>query len=168
MVTIGRIVRTQGKRGELRLKIYSDNLIELLEQKVYLEGESSATEYRIEYLRPYKGNYLLKLKEVDTLSKAQELAGSEVSVPKEWLKRLEEDDYYSFQVVGCSVATKDRKNIGRVEDFLLIENNNLLVVKQGKKEVLIPFTRSICLKVDLEKREIIVDLPEGLLELNEI
>ena len=58
--------------------------------------------------------------------------------------------------------------MGIVQDLLCIKENDLLVVKKGKKEILVPFTKSICLKVNLKRKEIVVDLPEGLLELDEI
>lgn len=49
-----------------------------------------------------------------------------------------------------------------------IKDNDLLVVAKGKREILVPFTKSICLKVNLKRKEILVDLPEGLSELDEI
>jgi ribosomal 30S subunit maturation factor RimM len=51
---------------------------------------------------------------------------------------------------------------------LSIKDNDLLVVVKGKKEILVPFAKPICLKIDLKRKEILVDLPEGLLELDEI
>jgi len=49
-----------------------------------------------------------------------------------------------------------------------IEDNNLLVVRKGENEVLVPFIHSVCLEIDLKRKRIRVDPPEGLLELNEI
>jgi ribosomal 30S subunit maturation factor RimM len=51
---------------------------------------------------------------------------------------------------------------------LLIKDNDLLVVEKEGKEILIPFTAVICLEVNLKKKEIVIDPPEGLLELDEI
>lgn len=49
-----------------------------------------------------------------------------------------------------------------------IPENDLLVVEHEGREILIPFTSEICVHVDLDKREIVIDPPEGLLELDEI
>jgi 16S rRNA processing protein RimM len=84
------------------------------------------------------------------------------------LQSLEKDNFYSFQIIGCSVVTQRGKQIGSVSDLVWVKDNNLLVVTQGKKEILIPFTHSVCLEVDLKKKIIRIDPPEGLLELNEI
>jgi 16S rRNA processing protein RimM len=89
-------------------------------------------------------------------------------LPEEDLSRLEEDQYYLFQVVGSSVFTESKKRIGIVSDVLFINDNDLLVIEMGGKEILIPFTAAICASVNLEKREIIIRPPEGLLDLNEI
>lgn len=87
---------------------------------------------------------------------------------EEDLVTLEKNNYYIFQIVGCSVVKRDGEKIGTVKDLWLIKDNNLLVVAKGRKEILIPFTKSICLDINPERKEIIVDLPEGLSDLNEI
>lgn len=81
---------------------------------------------------------------------------------------MEEDDYYSFQIIGCSVVTRSGEEVGNVTDIEWIKDNDLLVVRKGKKEILIPFTRGVCLEVDLKRKRICIDPPEGLLELYEI
>ncbi len=58
--------------------------------------------------------------------------------------------------------------IGLVKDILFIKQNDLLVVEKGERKTLIPFTESICIGVDLGKREIVIDPSDGLLDLNEI
>lgn len=168
MVTIGKLVRTQGNRGELKLNLYHEHLSKPFFQKVYLQRKRSLEEFEVESFRPYKDHYLIKLKAVNTLSQARELAGLDVLVPEEWLRPLTKNNYYLFQLRGCSVLTKDKRKIGTVKDFLFIEENDLLVVKKGRREILIPFTQSICTELNLKKREIMIDPPDGLLELNEI
>ncbi len=58
--------------------------------------------------------------------------------------------------------------LGSVEDIHFISENDLLIVGKENRKIYIPFTESICVAVDLEKREIVIDPPEGLLDLNEI
>jgi len=108
------------------------------------------------------------LKGIDSLSQARELVGQEILLPEEDLQTLEKDNYYLFQIIGCSVVTKTGERIGSVKDLLCIEDNDLLVVAKGKREILIPFVQSICLEVNLKRKEILIDPPEGLSELNEI
>jgi 16S rRNA processing protein RimM len=89
-------------------------------------------------------------------------------LPEEDLSRLEEGNFYLFQVVGSSVFTESKQRIGVVVDVLFIKDNDLLVIEREGEEILIPFSADICFSVDLEKREIVIRPPEGLLDLNEI
>jgi 16S rRNA processing protein RimM len=66
------------------------------------------------------------------------------------------------------VVTKGGDLVGMVKDILFIKENDLLVVEKEERKMLIPFTEAICIGVDLGKREIIIDPPDGLLDLNEI
>ena len=94
--------------------------------------------------------------------------GQECMLPEDDLSRLEEDKFYLFQIVGSAVFTESRERIGIVSDVLCIKDNDLLVIEREGKEILIPFSEGICASVDLEKREILIRPPEGLLDLNEI
>lgn len=168
MVTIGKLVRTQGNKGELKLNLYPEHLNKPFFQKVYLQRTRSLEEFEVENFRPSKNHYIIKLKAVNTLNQARELAGLDVLVPEEWLRPLGRNNYYLFQLIGCSVFIKDKRKIGTVKDFLFIRGNDLLVVEKGHREILIPFTKSICIELNLKKREIMIDPPDGLLELDEI
>ena len=97
-----------------------------------------------------------------------EFVGSEVSVPDECLDPLEEDEFYQYQVIGCSVSTQDGTEIGIVSDILAVQGNDLLVIQRGQEELLVPFSQGICVEVDLKNGKIVIDPPDGLLELDEI
>ncbi len=146
----------------------ADTLRRLFFSRVFLQKKGIPQEFQVEALRPYKKDYILKLKEVNSLAQALELVGEEIFLPEEELRALEEGDFYYFQIIGCSVVNKSREKVGVVEDLWPIKDNELLVVRKGNKEMLVPFAKPICLEVNLERREIVVDLPPGLLDLNEI
>lgn len=105
---------------------------------------------------------------IDSLDKAAELSGLEVFVPEESLKPLEKDAFYHFQLIGCCVVTINREPVGAVKDILSIPENELLVVESGQQEFLIPLSGGICLEINLADKEIVIDPPDGLLDLNEI
>ncbi len=89
-------------------------------------------------------------------------------MPQEDLQSLEEDTFYSFEIIGCTVFTAERKLVGTVVDVLAIPGNELLVIEKGEQELLIPLTREICLEINPAAREIVIEPPDGLLDLNEI
>lgn len=79
-----------------------------------------------------------------------------------------EGSFYDFQIIGSEVVAKDGGSIGTVKGLLPVGDRNLLVVDRGGREVLIPFVESLCLEVDAAAKRIRVDLPDGLLDLNDI
>ena len=136
--------------------------------RVLLKREGGIREYSVESFRSYKNFTIIKLKGVDTLAQAKEYIGQECLLPEEDLYRLEQGSYYLFQIVGCSVVTVKGIKVGIVKDLLLIKDNHILEIVKQEKEILIPFTEEICVEVNLRKKKIVIDPPEGLLEINEI
>jgi 16S rRNA processing protein RimM len=76
--------------------------------------------------------------------------------------------FYLHQLEGLAVVTQTGEKIGTVQDVLAEGGNEVLLVNREEEDVLIPFVESICIEVDLAKGTIVIDPPEGLLELNEI
>ncbi len=142
--------------------------ISLFFSRVYIQEKGVQREYLVESLRPYKNGFIIKLKEIESLPEAKELVGKEVLVPERKLQSLDKDRYYIFQLIGCSVITKTGDKVGIVEDVLQLPESELLVVRGRGKEVLIPAVSEICIQMNIDKREIVIDPPEGLLDLNEI
>jgi 16S rRNA processing protein RimM len=136
--------------------------------KVYLEKEGSFEKHDVESLRFDRNSHFLKLEGIDTLERADSLAGLEIYVPEEDFGPLENGNYYHFQIIGSAVLTRAGEGLGTVKSLLSAGDETILVVDRGGREILIPFTKSICLDVDTSARQIRVDLPDGLLDLNEI
>jgi 16S rRNA processing protein RimM len=106
---------------------------------------------------------ILKFKGVDTISDAEKLAGAEVAIPFEERAVLAEQEYYQSDLIGCEVVDAAGRPLGVVADFEETGGTPLLRVGSG---LMIPFAKSICTKIDLEHKQITVNLPEGLLDLN--
>jgi 16S rRNA processing protein RimM len=104
------------------------------------------------------------------VSRADELSGREVFVPEEALKPLEKGRLYDFELIGSSVETKEGEFVGVVKDVLSIGESTLLAVESepGRREVLIPLSQDICVEIDTAGKRVVIDPPDGLLDLNEI
>ncbi len=103
---------------------------------------------------------------IDSISKAEELAGCELQVPGEQRAQLEPGWNYLSDLIGCTVFDGDRElgNIGEVR--FGAGEAPLLVVKAGSKEYEIPYAEAYLQQVDLSHKQIRMSLPEGLLEVN--
>jgi 16S rRNA processing protein RimM len=110
---------------------------------------------------------IFKFKGIDTISAAERLAGAEVSIPMEQRAPVPEGEYYQSDLLGCEVFDATGRLLGTVSDFQ--ETGSALVLEvrtPDQKEILIPFAKSICTKIDPAQRRIEVALPEGLEDLN--
>jgi 16S rRNA processing protein RimM len=114
------------------------------------------------------GDHLIfKFQGVDTISDAEKLAGAEVSIPLEQRAELADDEVYQSDLVCCEVIDATGRSLGVVSDFQETGGTPLLEVKTAAgRELLIPFATSICTKIDLENKQIVVNPPDGLLDLN--
>jgi 16S rRNA processing protein RimM len=107
----------------------------------------------------------LKLSGYDEVDTAKELVGFEFAVPESERVPLPADHYYDWELEGCTVKVGD-DSIGQVNSVLRTGGAEILVVTDNSgKERLIPFADSIVVEVDPVRKTIVVDPPEGLLDL---
>ena len=85
-------------------------------------------------------------------------------MPESEAVELDTDEFFDWQLEGCRVETIDRETIGTVRELLRTGGTEVLIVAGTEKEFMIPFAESICIDVDVEKKLIRIDPPEGLLE----
>jgi 16S rRNA processing protein RimM len=168
LITIARIVRTRGNRGEVLVESFTDfpDRFDELEQ-VWLEFANQRLEKaKLEFTWEHKGRRILKFAGIDTISSAERLLGCLVQIPREQAVQLPEGTYFDHDLIGCSVEDSQGRPLGVVKDILHISGNNQLVVKDLDKEFLIPAVENICTRISIGKKRIIVDPPEGLMDLN--
>jgi 16S rRNA processing protein RimM len=109
------------------------------------------------------GDHLIfKFQGVDTISEAEKLAGAEVSIPFEQRAELTEDEVYQSDLIGCQVFDATGRLLGVVTEFEETGGTPLLHIG----DLLIPFAKSICVTIDPANKRIVVNPPDGLLNLN--
>jgi 16S rRNA processing protein RimM len=168
LIGVARIVRPQGRRGEAiadLLTDFPDRFARLREITVRLStGETSIL--KLESSRLHKGRVVLKFAGYDEIAQAEALRGALVLVTRDQLVELPLDTYYDFDLIDCDVITKDARPVGRVTGVQRYGAAPLLAVQgDEKREHLIPLTESICREIDVASKRIIIDPPEGLLEI---
>ncbi|MBN2244705.1 MAG: 16S rRNA processing protein RimM [Candidatus Aminicenantes bacterium] len=169
LIPVGKVIGSQGNKGELRTKIYYKPREEsFFPQKIFFILNEKESQSRVRSFRINKDFYILKLDTVDTIVQAEQFVGKDIYIPESELEALEEGYYYNYQVIECTVFTKDGNIVGTVRDIINIKDNDLLEIEREGRVVLIPFSEGICLEVDPEEKRIVIDPPDGLLDLNEI
>jgi 16S rRNA processing protein RimM len=168
-VTLARIVRVRGNRGE----VIAEDLIGREDgfspaSRIFLEDpRGRRREATLEEAWKQRDRWVLKLAGVDSISAAEELRNWKVRILEEELGPPPEGEHYLHDLVGCRVLDAETgREIGVVEGVLEPGGSLLLDVRGERGEILIPFVSEICREVSEERREIRVRLPEGLEELN--
>jgi 16S rRNA processing protein RimM len=131
-----------------------------------LAPDDSRRQLQIEELWPHKGDLILKFAGIDSISDAETLIGCELQVPRSERARLEPGWKYVSDLIGCVVFDAGRE-IGKIEDVQFGTGEApLLIVGTGSKRCEIPYAEAYLQSVDLERKQIHMLLPEGMLELN--
>ncbi len=173
-VTVARLIRPQGRRGEVLAEILTDFPERFRDTRnVFLmRGKNLLPEpVLLEQSWLHKGKVVLKFAHVDSISAAEMLRGADVVVPAAERVALEPDAVYISDLLGCQVVdthSPDHRGIGTVRDvFQQQETADLLVVEAADgNEYSIPFAKAYLVRMDLIGRRLEMDLPPGLLEMN--
>jgi len=101
---------------------------------------------------------------INTVQEAEKVRDRYLFIPKEQVVTLPPGSYFVDDVIGCEVVTEDDVHIGKVFDLISLPANDVWVVQNGKKEILIPAVKEIIRNVDVEKRRITIHALEGLID----
>ena len=167
-VTLARVVKTQGRRGEVGVELHSDipDRLHAGVRILALAEDGSRRELQIEDAWPHQDLLLLKYAGIDALSDAEPLVRTEMHVTLGERAKLEAGAAYVSDLVGCMLFDRGRE-IGAIRDVRFGAGEApLLVVGSGKTELEIPYAQEFLVRVDLEHKRIEMNLPEGLLEVN--
>ena len=166
-VVVGRIGRPHGVRGEVTVEVRTDDPdLRFVPGAVLRTDPPERGPITIAGVHWHSGTLLLRLEGVDSREAAEAVRNTELVVPVAELPEIEDpDSYYDHQLVGLTARLPDDAVLGEVT-AILHEAQDLLVVRRVEGgEVLIPFVSAIVPTVDLAGGFLVVDPPEGLLEL---
>jgi len=177
MVTVGRIVRPQGRRGEVVVVSETDFGEERFRPgaELWASRAGEVTTVAIVTSWPHQGRWVLGLAGVGSIDEAEAWRDVELRVPADGLHELGDGAFYVHDLLGCRVETTRGTLVGAVARVDLGNGTPLLVVTPpGAKaaevgdvqEVLVPLAESICRRVDVGAKLIVIDPPAGLIDLN--
>ena len=166
LVAIAKILRPRGLKGEVVAEVLTDfpDRFDGLKNVTALFADGTQANLKIEDFWFQKERIILRFAGTTSVDEAEKLRDVEICVPESDAAELEEDEYFDWQLAGCEVESVDGEVIGTVRAIMRTGGTEVLVVENAGREYLIPFAESICTEVDVEKKKIRVDPPEGLLE----
>lgn len=163
LVLVGRVVKPQGRRGEVAVECLSDRQERFagLRRAFVADERGLPRELRVLRAWPHKGRFVLELEGVDSIDAAERLRGAELRIPEHELPPLPQGAYYHHQLVGLRVLDQAGAALGVVAE--VVETGaeaRVLVVRGEQGETLLAFAEAFVRSVDLERGQLVVRRPE--------
>ena len=168
MVTVGRIVRPHGNRGQVVVVPDTDFASERFSVGATLATvrDGHVTPLEVTEGREQHGRWVVGFAGIGTIDAAETLRGAELRIPAEAVRPAGAGAFYVHDLVGCRVKTVDGNLVGVVEHVKLDAGTALLGVASATGEVLIPLAEDICREIDVAGKSIVIAAPDGLIDLN--
>jgi 16S rRNA processing protein RimM len=162
LVAIGRIVKPQGRHGEVVVESFSDvpDRFPSL-REAYVPGpDGTARAVRVASSRPHQHRFVLKLEGVDSIDEAERYRGLELRIGEEELAALPEGSYYHHQLRGLRVEDESGAPLGEITEVLTPGATPVLVVQGPGGELMIPLADAFVREVDLAGGRMVATRPE--------
>jgi 16S rRNA processing protein RimM len=168
MISVGRIARPHGNAGRVVINPDTDFAEERFEagSVVYVRRGGDVESLSIRDVRFHRGRPIVGFDGVGTITDAEALANAEVRVPPEALGGLPAGTFYYHELIGCRVETVGGRAVWTVVSIEGGGEAHRLVIEGVSAEVQVPLVAPICVRIDPRERVIVLDPPEGLLDLN--
>lgn len=162
----GIVLKTHGVKGELLIKTVFEISEEYeLAESIFLEIEGLLVPFFIEeYTVSSNQTIIVKLSCIDNKNKAIRFVDCNVFIEKTKSK-TPKAEFSTSDLIGFTVLNQDGKNLGKIIDFMDIPGNFLITVMYGNKEILVPFNEHVLIDFNKSKKQVILDVQEGLVDL---
>lgn len=156
-VVVGRFGRVHGVRGDIHVISFTDPISNIIDYSPWLIQKNGEWQpLSIASVTQRNNDIIAHIQDCNDRDLAKRYTNAEIAVPYETLPKLEAEEFYWTELIGLNLINKEGKSLGEVVDILETGANDVLVVK-GENEHLVPYTKSVVLKVDLNSHQILVD-----------
>ena len=172
-LAVGHLAKAHGIKGELYVQPLTDHPEETYTPGVVLSFGRRTDDgptpdlppLRIRASRPFRKGYLVSFDGLDDRTQAEALRGAYAYREASEVEPPAEGEIFHHELVGMEVVLRGGERLGEVSHLFELQPADLLEVRGPEKEYLIPFLDRIVVEIDAERRRVIVDPPDGLLDL---
>jgi 16S rRNA processing protein RimM len=164
---LGKIAKKFSFKGEVLIFLDTDEpeLYENMES-VFVEFNKNLVPFFIENSNLHKNDFLrVKFEDVDDEAEADSIMGCEIYLPLNLLPKLEGNQFYFHEVIGFEIEDQRLGIFGKIVSINDTSAQPLFEVVNGNVEILVPMIDQFLVKIDRENKKVIMDLPEGLIEM---
>jgi 16S rRNA processing protein RimM len=171
LVLVGRIAKPNGLRGDVAINPETDFPEDRFAPGARLlltrrDAAGPVESMQVAAVRFHNGRPIVRFEGLGSIEAVESLAGASLWIRADSRPPLPEGHYYHDALIGCAVETVAGRTVGQVTRIDAFGSAPLLVVTDGRQDVLIPLADAICIRIDPAARRIVIDPPEGLLEVN--
>ncbi len=165
-ITVGRITRPQGLKGEVRVSLFdgSVDVFRALKRVTAVRSGSPPRDLTLEAVRVHGKSVMATFTEVSDRTSAESMVGFDLEIPEEELPALEPGEFYAYELEGLKVITDTGERLGVLEEVLGMPAHDVYIVRDGERELLLPATDEVIQEIDLEKGRMVVHLLDGLVD----
>ena len=163
---LGKIIKTHGYKGELVFLIEASNPDIYTDMKVvFINIEHSLVPWFIEEIEIQERQALVRLEDISEPEHARTLVKKELYLPVEQLEKLESNEFFYQEIVGYDVIDQNHGDIGKLEEILKRNEQDLFRIMKGGKEILVPIADEIISELDRINKVLHLNTPPGLIDL---
>ena len=159
---IAYVSRVHGVRGSVKLTLMTDYPEYYMNcQSFVMEFHHELQTFQIESICFHQNQWLTKFQGIESRDQAEELRGNRIFLEDSKLKPLAENEVFYHQLIGCDVKTMEDVLVGQLIDILETGANDVYVIKNGEKEILIPATPEVVRSKNMQERIVFIQpLPD--------
>ncbi len=164
---LGKIAKKFSFKGEVLIYLDTDQpeLYENMES-VFVEFNNNLVPFFIQSSSLHKSDFLrVQFEDVDNEEEADKLLGCSIYLPLSMLPKLSGNKFYFHEVIGFEIEDKRLGVFGKIVSINDTSAQPLFEVLNGNVEILVPMIDQFLVKIDRENKKVIMDLPEGLVEM---
>ena len=165
---VGKIVNTHSLKGEVKVISSTDFEEERFKKGNKLlitRGNQLIREVIVESYRNHKNFLLVKFEGIDSVEEAEKLKNLQIKIDSDEVGKLEENEFYFHEIIGCQVFDENDRNLGEIIDILTPGANDVWVIKgENGKEILIPYIEDVVKKIDITNKKVNIEVMEGLID----
>lgn len=170
MKHVGKVREAHGLKGDLYVVIFSGDIswakrMKTFKLKLKAEEDDTAADFTVERVKPFKKGFIVKAAEVADRTAAEKLEHFELFIADDLLVSKPGETIYLSEILNFMVKNPEQENIGEIVAFSSNGAQDLLIVQAGAKKIEIPFVDAFIKKIDFKHRNVVMDLPPGLLDI---
>ena len=167
LIPVGKIIGTHGIKGQLKVHSYSGNFESLSAARSVVLKSAGGTlqEFTLKSINANSGKFIIGFTDFDDIDQVKPLVGNELCLKRCQLPKLTDDEYYWSDLIGLQVFTDDGTLLGKIAEIFETGSSDIYVVRNEKREYLIPAIADVVKQVDLAGGKIVITPLDGLLDL---